>query len=252
MKSFNIEGLNMKENNFQIKKLLPEEKNVLKEYDIQDKYLANDYKFLSMAKDAWLFCCISSILSKTISRQFQKNGNGVFKKNLSIEKELFEKYDFLKDIVVNKSKLEKQVLLIATEAWKFRYFLLDVLTKENCLTNKDRQFLQNNFTFNYSVSLTNKQLTDVFGISISTVYNLRKDINGEKLLMYEKAWLYKLLTTIAPDSFDASKPSVSTLVQHFGKTKQNFYDMISRNSKVYDLYVDVWSFDEKIMSKIEG
>lgn len=243
----------MKKNILQMKKLLPEEKSVLKEYDIKSQCLIENDNFLSMLKDAWLFRCVNSILSKVV---FEKNSDEYFKEIAVSKEEIYSKYNFLEDFVANNIKAEEQILSIAIEAWNFKYHLLErLITGISSLDIKrekksSKQPIQNSFISSYSVTLTNKQLMDNFGVSKSTAYNLKKDNKSEKLLMYEKAWLYELLMCLTPTFIIILKPSVPALVKHFGKTKQNFYDMKSRAAKMYELYVEVWNFDTNIKPNI--
>jgi len=102
-----------------------------------------------------------------------------------------------------------------------------------------------------------QQLCDEFGLHASNLSKMKKTERGKKRIqLYSDAWLYRVIISAMPvlqqKQFDRITPSVKELFEEFGTSKQNFYQLSEKGTRLYNVYVDAWNLRHNILSKLRS
>lgn len=102
---------------------------------------------------------------------------------------------------------------------------------------------------------TSKQLFDEFGLYSSNISVMKKSESGiSRLKIYKDAWLLRTIISFMPvffqKKFKKVMPTISQLSEEFGTTRQNFSQLQSKQTKMYNIYVDAWNLHHVIFKKI--
>jgi len=102
---------------------------------------------------------------------------------------------------------------------------------------------------------TSKQLYDEFGLYPANISVMKKKDKGlSRLKIYKDAWLFRTIISFMPvifqKKFERVVPTVSQLFEEFGTTHQNFSQLKSKQTKMYEIYVDAWNLHHVVFKKI--
>ena len=102
---------------------------------------------------------------------------------------------------------------------------------------------------------TAKQLFDEFGLHSANITVMKKKEKGlARLKIYKDAWLFRTIISFMPiffqNRFNRVTPTVSQLFEEFGTSQQNFSQLQSKQTKMYDIYVDAWNLHHVVFKKI--
>jgi DNA-binding Xre family transcriptional regulator len=102
---------------------------------------------------------------------------------------------------------------------------------------------------------TSKQLFDEFGLHSANISVMKKKDKGlSRLKIYRDAWLFRTIISFMPaffqKRFEVVIPTVSQLFEEFGTTPQNFSQLKSKQTKMYEIYVDAWNLHHVVFKRI--
>ncbi len=102
---------------------------------------------------------------------------------------------------------------------------------------------------------TSKQLFDKFGLHPSNISVMKKKDKGLlRLKIYKDAWLFCTIISFMPISFQNRFkkviPTISQLFDEFGTSHQNFSQLQSKQTKMYNIYVNAWNLRHVVFKKI--